>query len=131
MYRQDAKHDRTLQEGCGRGHGWCIAKAMNGAINVVQEESRKSVTGTKESSGSVLSVHAGFLQLSPEDSVSVEMDSTDYEGLSRWLGRSNGKSVLSVSADEGAERFLDFTTERSDLLLRLKDFKVSEENLER
>lgn len=54
------------------------------------------------------------------------MSRTYPEGLSRRLGCNNEGISLSVSA----ERALDVTAERDNLLLRLNDFKTSKENLE-
>lgn len=72
-----------------------------------------------------------FVQLSQETSVSVWMFSTDYEGLSRYVGHNNERNTIMVIAKEGRPRFLEVTADRDDLLLWSIDYQVSKKHFER
>lgn len=56
--------------------------------------------------------------------VSVWNHTTVSEGQSRRLALNNERSLLLVSAEKGAGRFLEIKTERDDILLLLNDFNV-------
>lgn len=71
------------------------------------------------------------MQLSIEAAVSVRIRSTGSERLSRRLEPNNQKKPPSFSMQEIDESFLEIIAEKGDILLRLTDYNVCKENLER
>lgn len=56
---------------------------------------------------------------------------TDREGMSRKLRHSSKRKLPSRSADDGVESVVEVTVQRDDLLLQLKNYKVSTKHLVR
>lgn len=59
------------------------------------------------------------------------MQRTEPEQISKVPEEKNERNLLSLRAEVAAERFLNLIAERDDLLLRLNDYKVSKEDIER
>lgn len=72
---------------------------------------------TTESSDSAPFFHLGFVQLSQKAAVSVSMRSTDAQQLSTRLGDEIKRDLLSRSAEVAANRMMNLTAGRHDLLL--------------
>lgn len=103
---------------------------MCGAIGIVQRNVGQSIAGRTESPICNTLIQAGFEQLSQESTVSVRMRIIESALLYTTLSHSNERSSLSVSAEDGAKRVLEVTTEKDTVLLRLGNYKGSEKNLE-
>lgn len=68
-----------------------------------------------------------FVQLLHKATDSVRMHSTYFEGMSRRLADNNERNQLFVGAEEGAEKVVEVTAKRDNLLLGLNYSKVSRE----
>lgn len=117
--REESVHSRR---GRGRGRG----RRMRGGGRFVEEELVRSATRRTESSGS-----DRVLQCSEEATVTMRMRSTDSERLSRRLEDEFGNNAPSLSTEEAADRVVELTAEKDELVVRVNDYKVARENLER
>lgn len=98
---------------------------MRSTTSVVQENIGLSVTGRVEASGIDPLVWAGFLQVSQEVAVSVQMLSSVAKIMSRRLGNIKKDHQLTSSVGDGVKRLLDVTGNRDGLLLRFSDYELS------
>lgn len=98
---------------------------MRAAISLVQGILEQFVFGRIGSSGFHPFVQTGFVDLCQEAAFPGLICSTDSEGISRRLTSKNESNSLSVSAVEVTKRILEVIAGRYDLLLQLKDDKVS------
>lgn len=103
---------------------------MRGATSILREDVGWPVTGRMELSGSTPYIQAEFVRHLQSGAVSVQRRSTDTERLSKAV-KQNGKKLALVSVQRGAERFLEITADRDELLLRLNEYKVFKESWER
>lgn len=54
---------------------------------------------------------------------------TKYEKKSGSQGYNNSKSLFSITSKKAVRRVIEATTERDDILLRLKNYKVYRNNI--
>lgn len=129
--RQTPEQDVTHQRGRAHGHPRRRCLCVHGKISNVREAVGRSSAGRMESLGFDSFLQSVFLQLSRDAAVSMRMRSTDAERLFRKLGHIIKRKSLLVGTEENTERFSKVTCRRDDLLIRLHDCKVSQENWER
>lgn len=71
----------------------------------------------------------GFVQLSQEVDVSMQMSDIESEQLSSMVGNESERNSLSLSVEVAAEIIRELTAVRDNLLLLWNHYKVSKENM--
>lgn len=87
------------------------------------------MTGRTDASGFEPFVRFEYVQLLQEGTLSVRMCSTDLGHLSRRRSDHTERISFSHRVKVAGKRIMEIRAERGNLLLRLNDYKVSNERL--